>query len=247
MYVIIVVPCYNEMERLPANSFFEFIERNENISFLFVNDGSTDNTGYLLKEMHIRYPESIMVLDLAKNQGKAEAVREGFKFCFSLKPKIIGFWDADLATPLTAINEFLKIYDEFPEIDWVFGSRVKLLGRKIDRKEIRHYFGRFFATITSIILDLPVYDTQCGAKLFKFNKLLENIFSERFISRWIFDVELIARLQSLSSNNNLPKRIIYEYPLREWSDISGSKLKLSDFFIAVYDLYNIRRYLHISR
>jgi len=247
MHTIIVVPCYNEIERLPVHSFLEFIEKNEKIYFLFVNDGSTDNTGSLLNEMHNRYPDAIKVLNLAKNQGKAKAVREGFKFCFSLKPKIIGFWDADLATPLTAINEFLKIYDEFPEVNWVFGSRVKLLGRKIDRNEIRHYLGRFFATITSRVLDLPIYDTQCGAKLFKFDKLLVDIFSENFTSRWIFDVELIARLQALSSNNNLPKKIIYEYPLNEWTDISGSKLKLSDFFIAIYDLYNIRKYLHNYR
>ena len=94
--------------------FIEYIETNKDICFLFVNDGSADNTLALLEKMSYHHPQSIKVLDLEINQGKAEAVRRGFKYCFKFKPNIVGFWDADLATPLKAIKEFLTVYEENP-------------------------------------------------------------------------------------------------------------------------------------
>jgi glycosyltransferase involved in cell wall biosynthesis len=242
--ITIVVPCYNEGKRLPIGDFYNFLELNEKVDFVFVNDGSTDDTLDVIEEMHKRYPQQIKVLNLLKNCGKGEAVRQGLKLSIEYQPDIVGFWDADLATPLSAILQLRNVYYEQPQIKWIFGARVKLSGRQIERKEIRHYTGRFFATFTSIILKCPVYDTQCGAKLFKVDGLLIQIINNKFISRWIFDVELIARLIKISSDNELPEKVIYEFPLHKWSDISGSKLKAKDFFKATIDLFKIWRYLH---
>lgn len=241
---IIVVPCYNESNRLPIDDFCNFIEKTEKIDFVFVNDGSTDGTLSVLEEIQKRYPHRAKVLNLLENFGKAEAVRQGIKFSIENQPDIVGFWDADLATPLPAILDFLNIYNERPQIKWIFGARVRLSGRQIERKEIRHYFGRIFATFTSILLSFPIYDSQCGAKLFKLDSQFIQIINKKFVSRWIFDVELIARLIKISSDNELPKRVIYEFPLHKWADISGSKLKLKDFFKAALDFFKIWRYLH---
>ena len=124
------------------------------------------------------------------------------------------------------------------------GSRVKLLGRKIERRRSRHYLGRVFATAVSTILGLDVYDTQCGAKLFRVTPFIRALFQQPFLSRWIFDVEILARLIQARRGKNLPQadRVIYEFPLMEWRDIPGSKLGYRDFFRAAWELCRIHNH-----
>ena len=95
------------------------------------------------------------------------------------------------------------------------------------------------------MLDLPIYDSQCGAKMFRADAELENIISDKFKSKWIFDVELIARLIKYlqKTNKNSVHAIIYEIPLNTWVDVKGSKLKLRDFFGAIIDLFQIWKYM----
>ncbi len=124
------------------------------------------------------------------------------------------------------------------------GSRVKLLGRNIDRRRSRHYLGRVFATAVSMVLGLEVYDTQCGAKLFRTTQLMGALFQQPFLSRWIFDVEILARLIKARRGTELPQpeQTIYELPLTEWKDIPGSKLAYGDFVRAAWELYRIRNF-----
>ena len=68
--------------------------------------------------------------------------------------------------------------------DLLLGSRVAMLGRDIHRSMVRHYLGRAFATAASIVLDLRVYDTQCGAKLIRRSAALLEALDEPFTSRW---------------------------------------------------------------
>src|SRR5207248_10840878 len=105
----------------------------------------------------------------------------------------IGFWDADLATPFSELPGFLAILESRAAIQIVIGARVRLLGRDISRRPSRHYVGRVGATLIASSLGLAVYDTQCGAKLFRVNDTMRKVFAAPFLSRWIFDVEIIAR------------------------------------------------------
>ena len=186
----IVVPCFNEASRLQADAFRTFCARTPGVDFLFVNDGSTDATLERLRELERALPGRVAVLDLARNSGKAEAVRLGMLAALKAGAAAAGYWDADLATPLEEIPRFQAVLAERPQVDLVMGARVQLLGRTVRRSAMRHYLGRVFATAVSQVLRLAVYDTQCGAKLLRNRPELAPVFDEPFCVNWTFDVEL---------------------------------------------------------
>lgn len=221
----IIVPCYNESGRLSKDAFVEAASKDRGLHFLFVNDGSTDRTLEVLKDLKKASPGQFDYLDLEKNSGKAEAVRRGFIAALEGASANIGYWDADLATPLEEIEKFCAILDK-GGATLVIASRVRLLGRDIQRRALRHYLGRVFATFASLLLKIPVYDTQCGAKVFKRSDDLKRAFSRPFKVKWTFDVELFARLLLLDKDASLTW---VEYPLEKWADVKGSKLKRGDF------------------
>ena len=241
----VVIPCFNEASRLPEADFLAFAQSRSDVDFLFVNDGSIDRAGELLAALEKRNPERFRVCSFGFNRGKAEAVREGINSALASDrpPSYVGFWDADLATPLDAIPRLAAVLDERPEVQMVFGARVKLLGRSIERKATRHYPGRLFATLVSMLLGLPIYDSQCGAKLFRATDEVAALFAEPFATRWIFDVEILARfLEARRQASDVDAgRAIYEYPLEEWEDVPGSKLGAADFAHALIDLVRIHR------
>jgi glycosyltransferase involved in cell wall biosynthesis len=242
MTATIVIPCYNEANRLPVPAFQEFMRNSPDIRFLFVNDGSRDATLEVLRKL-CAGSTTHTVLDLPANGGKAEAVRAGMLAAIAQhQAGIVGFWDADLATPLSAIHDLLAIMEQRAELQFIFGARVKLLGRDIRRRPMRHYLGRIFATAASLVLRLPIYDTQCGAKLFRVTPELGQILADRFRATWVFDVELIARYLRLPTvRRDTVESLIYEFPLYAWEDVAGSKLRPKDFLRAILDLYRIYR------
>jgi hypothetical protein len=125
----------------------------------------------------------------------------------------------------------------------VLGSRVRLLGRSIERSALRHYLGRVFATGASLTLGLPVYDTQCGAKLFRVTPALARVLERPFLTRWVFDVELLARYGQVVSVGSGPavERRVYELPLQHWRDVPGSKVRPWDFVRSGLELVRIWR------
>jgi len=115
------------------------------VRLLFVDDGSTDRTPAIVDGMKSSVPDSVDVIHLQANQGKAEAVREGILAGLRLRPDLVGFWDADLSTPLSAVDDFLVLAAKRPDFDIILGSRVMLMGRDVRREAWRQYLGRVFA------------------------------------------------------------------------------------------------------
>ena len=241
--LVLVVPCYNEASRLRAPEFLGFVARHPTARLLFVDDGSADATMAVLQRMVQEAPAAIRAMRLETNRGKAEAVRRGLLDALDGNPALVGFWDADLSTPLSAIDDFLSVAAKFPSVELILGSRVLLMGRDIRRKASRHYLGRIFATAASLALDLPVYDTQCGAKVFRTTDALRRVLGTPFRSPWIFDVEILARYVGLPvDDGGGPRRSrIYELTVPVWHDVPGSKLRAWDFLRSIAELVAIWR------
>jgi glycosyltransferase involved in cell wall biosynthesis len=240
--IVLVVPCYDEAERLDTAAFRSFRLQSPRVSFCFVNDGSRDGTLAVLQRLCTETPGLGFVVDQQPNRGKAEAVRQGLLAALVTGAGLVGYWDADLATPLAEVERFCRVLDERPQVELVLGSRVRLLGRSIERSALRHYLGRVFATGASLTLRLPVYDTQCGAKLLRATPDVRSILAEPFLTRWVFDVELIARLARVARTSAVPvESRVWELPLRAWRDVPGSKVKPLDFVRSGLELVRIRR------
>jgi dolichyl-phosphate beta-glucosyltransferase len=242
----IVVPCYNEASRLAPESFDRALAANPELEIFFVNDGSTDDTLTLLRDIEKSHHGRVRAIDQPINAGKAEAVRLGMLAGFGGDADFVGYWDADLATPLDEVPRFVEIFRTRPELEVVIGSRVKLLGHSIKRHATRHYLGRIGATITSIALRLDVYDTQCGAKIFRNQDNLRRLFEVPFRSGWIFDVEILARLIRDRRDRGCSEAasVLFELPLNQWHDVAGSTVPASAFLHGLIQVVGIHfRYL----
>jgi glycosyltransferase involved in cell wall biosynthesis len=242
MLAQLVIACFNEGHRLPDRNFIDWMQVHHDTRFLFVDDGSTDTTAERLQEVQRICPSACDILSLARNYGKAEAIRLGMLKALVSKPDFLGYWDADCATPLDELPRFIKCFMKFPSIVLVMGVRVKMLGAHIIRKEYRHYAGRVFATCASLAMGLPAYDTQCGAKLFRVTPWLQSIFENPMVSPWLVDIELLFRLDATLSawGGASLAGAVHELPLGAWHDVSPSKVKLVDFFISLAHLVNLR-------
>jgi glycosyltransferase involved in cell wall biosynthesis len=240
---ILVVPFYNEAGRFDAAALEAFAAEDPACDFILVDDGSTDSTLAMLRGLAARDARRFSVVELQPNRGKAEAVRRGMLAAFARAPRYAGYWDADLATPLAELPRFVELLERRPELEIVLGARVLLLGRSIERSSARHYLGRVMATMISRTLGLAVYDTQCGAKLFRVSPGTQALFAEPFVVNWTFDVEIIARLARArrGAGRPGPADVIYELPLRRWRDVPGSKVRPADFLRGMVELLRIRR------
>lgn len=238
---ILVIPCYNEAKRLDARSFSDFAAARPDFRLIFVNDGSTDATRDLLNELRVRGDGRVELLDLPENSGKAEAVRRGMMRAFESRAPYLGFLDADLATPLTAMPQFCDILNRREHCQLVIGCRLPLLGHMIERRYYRHALSKMFCWAASQVLGLTIHDTQCGAKVFRATAECRRAFATPFSSRWIFDVEVIARLLRLwrELKELEPRQAIFEYALEEWRDVRASKLRSTDFVKAFFELAGI--------
>lgn len=236
----IIVPCYNESSRLDVPEYTNFLLKYQEIHFIFVNDGSQDHTLDYLQRIKDKAPGQTTIISLPANRGKAEAVRQGVLTALKTPTKFIGYWDADLATKLDEILVFAALLDNSKNWRIICGARIKRLGTNIERRWYRHYSGRIIATLVSMILQLPTYDTQCGAKLFD-RDLAEIIFSKPLLSSWLFDVELIARIIACMGKSKAAT-MIYEHPLSAWRDIGNSKISLCYLPKIPFELARI--YLH---
>jgi glycosyltransferase involved in cell wall biosynthesis len=234
----VIIPCFNEANRFLKSDYLEFINAFSNFKILFVNDGSTDKTLEILEEFS-NSNGRISYISFEKNQGKSEAVRLGMQEAFKNKTNYYAFLDADLAIPF---EEFLRLYEittSNTDLEFTFLSKIKRVGADVNQKYKRFLIGRILATMTRFSLKLPIYDTQCGCKLMK-SDIAHLVFKEKFISAWLFDIEIFWRIINLKSRKYFKEHTL-EVPLNKLIERGPSSISFKAFFKLPYEFYKIHR------
>lgn len=240
MTVAVVVPCYEEAGRFDVDTFAALAHRIDQL--VLVDDGSADDTARALDAVAARAAGRATVARHDRNRGKAEAVRTGMLAALDAGADVVAYFDADLATPVDELLRLIEVLHADQSRSVVIASRVGLLGHAIDRRLSRHYLGRLYATAASLTLGVPVYDTQCGAKVFRASPALRAALTTPFPDRWAFDVELLARLLHPHPEVvAVTAEQIVEVPLLAWRDVAGSKVRPLASVRAALALAGVRR------
>ena len=234
----IIIPCYNEAFRLPYHTFQSFSLSHPEVLLLFVNDGSTDNTLSVLRGLQMKCPANVSIHHIKINVGKAEAVRQGIMYvynCYNIP--LIGFLDADLATNPEEWMFMAKYHDDHHQFAAIVGSRIQRLGANISRDNARSFFSKLISYLIQKLLSVNFQDTQCGAKIFQ-RELVPYLFGKKYISSWLFDIEILFRIQQKFGKNALQYGVL-EYPLLDWHEIGDSRIKMKHMVRIPYHLYQI--------
>jgi len=243
----VVIPCYNEEARLLSKEFIDFTDSNLGYHLCFVNDGSTDNTLQVLNKLSEGREDFISVYDCEKNGGKGEAVRQGILHLIK-DPQLdyVGYLDADLSTDFKDFEDLVKTI-ETSDFKIVSGSRMSRMGADITKESARKIISMTINLIIRTILGMDFNDTQCGAKIIH-RDLVNVVFKDKFITRWLFDVEIFKRMRNVYGKK-VATSMICEQPLKRWVHVDGSKLSMKDSIKIVGQLFQIAghyRTPHIS-
>lgn len=232
----IIIPCYNEAERLNSDAFVNFISSENEYHLCFVNDGSKDDTLAVLEAIQRKCPQRVSVIDVKNNAGKAAAVRSGARYLYNeAHIEYIGFIDADLSTDFRDFKNLVKSLKDNDGLQMVYGSRRK--GGEIKRNFFRQLLSNIIKSIIFLILGLPIEDTQCGAKVFR-RSIIPAAYDRTFMTRWLFDVEIFIRLKNKFGRDNI-MNVTQEQALERWVHVEDSKLGFKDSIMIPYRLLTI--------
>lgn len=236
----VVIPCYNEEARLLSKEFIAFTESNLGYHLCFVNDGSTDNTLAVLQELRKGREDYVSVYDCEVNGGKGEAVRQGvLHLVKDTQLDYIGYLDADLSTDFKDFDDLVKTIEK-SDFKIVSGSRIARMGANITKESARKVISMTINLIIRSILGMNFKDTQCGAKIIH-RDLIPVVFKDKFITRWLFDVEIFKRMRNIYGKEQA-SAMICEQPLKRWIHADGSKLSMKDSIKIVGQLFQIATY-----
>ena len=233
--ILIVVPCFNEETRLRMSYWEDVIPTSKQVSWLFVDDGSTDRT--VERVEHLLKFQNVQLYSLGKNYGKAEAIRLGLTLKLNSQFKVFGYLDADCAFLKADIFDLISLFcaklEVDQDVDCLIGSRVKLSGREINRKPTRHYISRILLTVINFKWKEAPYDTQSGFKLFRNRPVFKEVLAQKFSTKWFIDLEIFSRIIFVQ------KRIkIWEEPVSYWQEIPDSRIsKLKIWLILIEAIF----------
>ncbi|SCX92005.1 Glycosyl transferase family 2 [Nonlabens sp. Hel1_33_55] len=215
--IAVVVPCFNEAHRLKADQFKDFIEKNSNYHFYFVDDGSNDNTFELLTRSFSNV-KRCSIFNVVENVGKGEAIRTAIKRIDINRYEYVSFIDADLEIPLNQLIKLSKKISTYPRSLIVISRRTNR--NKEKRFFIRNLGSKMISLISQKLLRLnnPIVDTQCGCKMLRVE--IVHIFEKPFISSWLFDLEILLRIRNYKKRSD---QWIHEVSLHELNSVNAKR------------------------
>lgn len=218
--VSLVIPAWNEEQRLPntLEQYLRLLEGNGNpFEVIVVADGVTDRTVEVARKFSGRH---VRVLTFDRKLGKGGAILQGFK---TARFDTVGFVDAD--APITAAD-LASLLSELAEVDCAIASRWVRHSVGPGRRTLsRVVFSRAWNFLTRAILDLPLSDTQCGAKCFRREPLV-SILNQVKLTNWAFDASLLFHFSRAGYR-------VMEVPVT-WSDHPASKMRLERAIPAMF-------------
>ena len=247
----VVIPAYNEAGRL-RRLLGELAGYQRSgapeaagldVHFCIVDDGSLREQ-FEAEEQLVRgcgFGDEVRLVRLDRNRGKGGAIRAGFDVGLAEGFDFLGFIDADGAVTVRELHRtlmYLATAHREAGVVGVIGSRVRMLGRSIQRTPVRHYAGRVFATFVSLWFGQAVYDTQCGLKVFERETLRRHLNAPDDF-RWVWDTQLLLAMLHA-------KEQIHEVPV-DWQETGASKVSLvRDPLTMIRSLIRFRRRLRVG-
>lgn len=222
----VVIPCYNETQRL-GKMLGECIEHLNSkyplqYEIIIVDDGSLDKSDeFALEkadELQLK-PHVMRVVKLSKNRGKGGAVTHGL---LHSRGKYSLFADADGATKFRDVDKLVEylgsVDNNKPAI--AIGSRAHMIDTDavVKRSFVRNFLMYGLHTLVYIFGIRDIQDTQCGFKMFNFQSVSQ-IFPHMHTERWIFDVEVLLL-------GEIQKMTMKEIPVN-WQEVDGSKIDIA--------------------
>ena len=233
----VVIPVYNEYNRFNMENLDHFFDvDNVSVKLFLIDDGSTDNLFFDIESYTAIKKLNVEIVKLDFNEGKAEALRQGFLRSIEENFSILLMADADFSASVSEVLNLGSLLNSTGK-EIVLGSRLKTSDNEIVSKISRFLAGRVFAIQVRFLFGLKIYDTQCGYKAFRNTHEFRNAISKPFLDRWLFDLELLLRIRSQN-----PAKVLtwLEYPLQNWVEVPHSKVLLRQKFRAIRSLYKLK-------
>lgn len=189
----VLLPAYNEAERLRVN-LFEVLKTLDEASteadahpfeLILVDDGSSDDTAGIARGVAQR-DARVRVVSYAPNAGKGAALQRGFEVS---RGNLVAFLDADLDLHPRLLLDLLQVM-RAQNADVVIGSK-RHPASHVDYPVLRRIYSAAYFALTQLLFNLPVHDTQTGIKLFR-REVLESAFPRMQARQYAFDLELLA-------------------------------------------------------
>lgn len=208
--VAIVIPAHNEEDRI-GRTLKEYIEYfgklDMDYRIVVVLNACSDNSLSVVSEFDVD------VLNFLEG-GKGFAITQGFKEALRGDFDLIGFIDADMATPPNAFYDLVKNIDGYGGI---IGNRWNKKSKVIKQTFFRQILSRGFNFLVKALFLFQYEDTQCGAKLFS-REALERIMPDLYVTHWAYDINLLYAMKKRGLK-------VVEIPT-EWIDRAGSKVNV---------------------
>ena len=233
----IIVPLYNEMERLKPgfDTILEFINnRSDPCEVIYVDDGSADQTAPTVRDL-IGDDSRMRLVSYSVNRGKGHAVKVGM---LEAKGDVRLFTDIDLSVPIRWADDFLTQINAGNDV--VIGTRrIASSSVLVHQPRYREVLGEIFRRFAQMVFAPGISDFTCGFKAFT-AQAAQKVFSKSRIPRWSFDAEILFLASRWGCN-------IHEIPV-EWTNSPSSKVNLAvDVGRSLYELILIRLYWHTGK